>query len=270
MKLIVDFDNTINVKGCDVDDAFALFFLMSVPEVEIIQVTTSLGNSDELSVWNSTVKMWEDLKINLPLAQGGYYFDDAAKKIAEIVNTVDEVHILTLGSTTNIRKALDYGMDSKRVKSLTMMGGIVEELYFKKMVMDELNLSVDYLSTIEVLKAIDKVNIITGNNCMPHRYKITKETKYKSVHLNYIKDHLLRWLDDFVERYDEEETILWDVIAAMYLTHPEFYNDHKMNIKLGKNLIKGFLIEGEDKEINAPYIKDDIHAMTEILKIMEK
>lgn len=270
MKLIVDFDNTINVKGCDVDDAFALFFLMSVPDVEIIHVTTSLGNSDEISVWNSTVKMWQDLNIDLPLTQGGFYINDAGRKIAEIVNTVDDVHILTLGSTTNIRKALDMGMDPKRVKSLTMMGGIVEELVFKKMVMNELNLSVDYLSTIEVLKALDNVNIITGNNCMPHRYTITKDTEYKSEYLNYIKDHLLRWLEDFVERYDENETILWDVIAAMYLTHPEFYNDNKMSIKLGKNFVHGYLEEGEDKIINTPYIKDGIHAMTEILKIMDK
>lgn len=270
MKVIVDFDNTINVKGCDVDDAFALFFLMSVPEVEIIQVTTSLGNSDELSVWKSTQKMWEDLKIDLPLAQGGYYFNDAGKKIAELVNKVDDVNILSLGSTTNTRKALDFGMDPKRVKSITLMGGITEELHFKKMIMDELNLSVDYLSTIEVLKAIDNVNIITGNNCMPHRYKITKDTIYKSKYLNYIKDHLLRWLDDFVDRYDEEETILWDVIAAMYMTNPELYEDHEMNIKLGKNLVRGFLTEGSDKKINAPYIKDGVHAMTEILKIMDK
>ncbi|MCI5675221.1 MAG: nucleoside hydrolase [Firmicutes bacterium] len=269
IKLIIDFDNSINIKGCDVDDAFALFLLISSPEVEIELVSTTHGNSDEFSIYKSTLNMFDELGLCYELAKGGYYYKDAAKRICEIVNTKDDINILTLGATTNIRKALDYGMDASRVKSLTMMGGITSELKFKSQVMDELNLSVDYLSTIEVLKAIDNINIITGNNCMPHRYKIDEKTEFKSVYLNYIKEHLLRWLVDNKIRYDEDETVVWDAIAALYLIRPELFDNKDKNIRLGKNLIKGYLEEGSDKKINLPEIKSGVEVMNTIIDIIE-
>lgn len=46
-KVVVDFDNSININNCDIDDAFAFFFLLSHKDVEIIGITTIFGNSTE-------------------------------------------------------------------------------------------------------------------------------------------------------------------------------------------------------------------------------
>lgn len=70
-KIIVDFDSTIHVRGCDIDDAFALFFLLKKEDVEIPLVTTSFGNSNEDRIYESTTKMFRDLSIDIPLKKGG-------------------------------------------------------------------------------------------------------------------------------------------------------------------------------------------------------
>lgn len=62
MPLIVDFDNTISIRGCDVDDAFALFYLIG-SKSKIDLVTTTHGNSNEDDVYKASLKMFKDLDI---------------------------------------------------------------------------------------------------------------------------------------------------------------------------------------------------------------
>ena len=45
IPVVVDCDNTLGIPGCDVDDGTALIYLLGCPEVEIIGITTSYGNS---------------------------------------------------------------------------------------------------------------------------------------------------------------------------------------------------------------------------------
>ena len=121
-KVLVDFDNTINVRDCDIDDAFALFFLLSHKGVEVVGITTTFGNSNEDDTYNSTVMMNSDLGIDIPLKKGGIYSYDAAKFIKETVES-ENVSLISLGSTTNTTKALALGMDTKNLTEFVQMNG---------------------------------------------------------------------------------------------------------------------------------------------------
>lgn len=269
-KVIIDFDCTINVRGCDLDDAFACLYLLSSKDVDVKMITTSFGNSNEDKVYESSKKIIEDLNIDVPLYKGGIFSLDAATHMRDLVNTEDDIIILSLGSTTNTQRALTLGMDPARVKSLVLMGGITSELQFKGRIMNELNFSIDHLSTNYVFSKIKNINIITGNNCMAHRYLVPENPKYKSSYMNYMKDSLIRWTEEFDIIYQERELVLWDALAALYITNPEFFEDKKRSIELKENMARGFLKEGNDAIVNLPELVTAIDAMDYIINVIEE
>lgn len=269
-KVIIDTDCTIDVKGCDLDDAFAILFLLAHPEIDVRLITTTFGNNNEDVTYRATKKMLDDLKLDIPLVKGGLYSHQAGEAIKKEVEANDDIIILSLGSTTNTQKALALGMDPKRVKSFVAMGGITEELQFNKKIMDELNLSIDYLSTIYALERLDNIDIITGNNCMKHKYEVPTNPEYKSEFMNYLKPSLERLTKEFIDEFGESKLVVWDALAALYITNPEFFIDVKKNIVLDEHLLRGYLVDGDDKKVNLPEIKEDINAMDYIVSVIEE
>lgn len=269
-KVIIDTDCTIDVKGCDLDDAFAILYMIANPNIDVRLVTTTFGNNNEDVTYKATKKMFDDLSIDIPLVKGGLYTNDGGAAIKKAVEENEDMTILSLGSTTNTQKALSLGLDPKKIKSFVAMGGITEELKFKKKTMRELNLSIDYLSTNCVLNRVENVDIITGNNCMSHTYRVNDHPTYKSPYMNYLKASLIRLTDEFLEEFGQRELVVWDALAALYITNPEFFIDYEKNISLDENLLNGYLVKGNDKKINLPELKDGIDAMDYIVNVIEK
>lgn len=269
-KVIIDTDCTIDVKGCDLDDAFAILFMLAHPEIDVRLITTTFGNNNEDITYNATKKMLDDLNIKTPLVKGGLYVNDGGAAIKELVDKEDDIIILSLGSTTNTQKALSLGMDPKRVKAFVAMGGITDKLQFEKKVMRELNLSIDYLSTNYVLERLDNTSIITGNMCMKHTYRVDENPSYKSSYMNYLKPSLIRVTEEFLEEFGQRELVVWDALAALYITNPEYFKDYEKSISLDENLLNGYLVDGPDKKVNLPEIKKDFDAMAYIVDIIEK
>lgn len=268
-KVIIDTDCTIDVKGCDLDDAFAILYLIAHPEIDVRLITTTFGNNNEEVTYNATKKMLEDLNLDIPLVKGGLYIHDAGEAIKKEVEENEDIIILSLGSTTNTQKALALGMNPKRVKSFVAMGGITDKLRFNKKIMRELNLSIDYLSTIYALEKLDNIHIITGNNCMKHKYQVPTNPDYKSKFMNYLKPSLKRVTEEFLDEFGESKLVVWDALAALYITNPEFFIDYEKNIVLDEHLLKGYLVDGDDKKVNMPEIKDNINAMEYIVDVIE-
>lgn len=269
-KVIIDTDCTIDVKGCDLDDAFAILYMIANPNVDVRLVTTTFGNNNEDVTYKATKKMFDDLSIDIPLVKGGLYTNDGGVAIKKEIEANKDITILSLGSTTNTQKALSLGLDPKKIKSFVAMGGITEELQFKKKTMRELNLSIDYLSTNYVLNRLENVDIITGNNCMSHTYRVIDDPTYKSKYMNYLKKSLIRLTDEFLEEFGQRELVVWDALAALYITNPEFFIDYEKNISLDENLLNGYLVKGNDKKVNLPELKDGIDAMDYIVNVIEK
>lgn len=269
-KVIIDTDCTIDVKGCDLDDAFAILYMLAHPEIDVRLITTTFGNNNEDITYNATKKMLDDLNIKTPLVKGGLYVNDGGAKIKELVDKEDDIIILSLGSTTNTQKALSLGMDPKRLKSFVAMGGITDKLQFKKKVMRELNLSIDYLSTNYVLERLENTSIITGNMCMKHTYRVDDNPSYKSSYMNYLKPSLIRVTEEFLEEFGQRELVVWDALAALYISNPEFFTNCEKSISLDEHLLEGYLVDGSDKKVNLPEIKKDFDAMSYIVETIEK
>ena len=66
----MDCDNTMGLPFHEVDDGLALLYLLGIPEVELIGVTTTFGNGSGKQVYRQTCKLVADLKLDIPVLRG--------------------------------------------------------------------------------------------------------------------------------------------------------------------------------------------------------
>ncbi|WP_099203370.1 nucleoside hydrolase [Miniphocaeibacter massiliensis] len=269
-KVIVDCDNTIGIKGCDVDDGLAILYLLGCENIDIKGITVTYGNSDIDTVYENTQKFLEEInRFNIPLIKGSGISKDCKNEAAEfLVNKAKEykenLSIIATGSLTNLGKA--YELDKNffdNVNEIVLMGGITEPLIFEKKIMDELNFSCDPISTYNVLNYGNNVSVITGNNCLKALFTLDEynmELFNKKINIaKYIYEKTSYWFIDNEEEYGINGFYNWDVLAAVYLANPELFNKKYKNIEvLEENLTKGFLNEEENGVIlNLPEIKNE-------------
>lgn len=270
-NIIFDCDNTYGVPDCDVDDGLTLIYLLGNKNVNLLGVTTTYGNNKVEVVYPNTIKMAKDLKIeNLPILKGGANPDDLDNEASDyLVKMADkyegELSILATGSLTNLYGA--YLKDNRffeKIKEIVLMGGITEPLIFAKRQMDELNFSCDPVATYTVLTKGRNVSIITGNNCL--KVLVTREdyerelNDYSNPIVPYIKEKVDYWFDYNLENYGINGTYNWDVTAAVYLMHPEFFKDDIYNMKISvDDLRRGFLNIDNDNNcvLNLPIIENE-------------
>lgn len=270
-NIVFDCDNTYGVPDCDVDDGLTLIYLLGNKNVNLLGVTTTYGNNKVEVVYPNTIKMVKDLKVaNLPILKGGTNPDDLDNEASDyLVKMADkyegELSILATGSLTNLYGA--YLKDNKffeKVKEIVLMGGITEPLVFAKKEMDELNFSCDPIATYTVLTKGRNVSIITGNNCL--KVLVTREDYERELNDNsnsivsYIKEKVDYWFDYNLNNYGINGTYNWDVTAAVYLMHPEFFKNDVYNMKISvEDLKRGFLNEDKDNNcvLNLPIIDNE-------------
>lgn len=263
-KIIVDFDNTFTEEGRDIDDLIAFLYLYTRSDVIVPFVTTTFGNSIEDVVYECTKTVFDKLNINIPIFRGNN--DEAAQNMHSYILANDDVHLLSLGSTSNFKKLLELEDISDKINSITLMGGITEPLYFSGKQMNELNFSVDYESAYSVLTGFDTPNIITGNNCLTSVFTGKTMPEIKNEDHIFLEKTMSRWLDFFKLEYDYDGVVLWDVIAAMYITSPHLFIDHVDNYDVSiEDLVAGHLERSETGvALNLPKLKEPID-YTEII-----
>lgn len=263
-KVIIDFDNTMGVKECDVDDAHALFYLLGDKNVQVLGATTTYGNSDIDTVYNNTKRIFKEMNIKIPcfkgLAKAGEVLpNEAVDFMVENANKYSgELTILATGSMTNLYGAYVKDNDFFKKVKVVLMGGITEPLVFEKRVMDELNLSCDPLATKTIIENAD-VSIITGNNCLVTTF--TMEEFESNLHSETGKKFYenSKYYFEYNSRvYGIEGFHNWDVVAACYFANPQLFEDDKKRISSNiENLKTGFLEEKEGGYlVNIPKIKN--------------
>lgn len=263
-KIIHDCDCTFGIHGCDVDDGLALIYLLGDPDAEVLGVTTTYGNNKIDKVYPAAKKLLKDIGYgDIPVYRGGafagetgseasYYLAEMAEKYA------GELELLVTGSVTNLYGAYMHNPKFfEQVKRIVLMGGITEPLIFEKKQMDELNFSCDPLATYTVLTSGTEVSVITGNNCLKvlftreeYRREFAEDTEGV---IDYIKKNTDYWFDDNMNDYGIPGFYNWDVVAAVYLMHPELFSSHRKEFALSvKDLETGFLREcsGTDSKRN--------------------
>jgi inosine-uridine nucleoside N-ribohydrolase len=173
IDLIYDCDITMGLPGRDVDDGLALLHLLGCPEIRLLGITTTFGNSSIQEVHPCLLSVLEDLgRGDIPAYSG------ASRKAAATRNSAQDrveartdskaarflaeaaagnpgkVSILATGSPTNLLGAFRIHPGFFRdVKQIVFMGGITESLMINGREMGELNFASDPEAALYALYA---------------------------------------------------------------------------------------------------------------------
>lgn len=272
-SVIIDFDNTMGIPGCDVDDGLALLFLLGNPErASVVGATTAYGNNHINTVHANSEAVFDELGLEIPLFRGcrdaAHPASDASAYLARsAAEKPGEISVLAIGSLTNLRGAhlLDSAFFSN-LREVVLMGGITQTLVFNGTIMNELNFACDAIATRLVLAQAPNVATATANNCLPAFFSAADfEQRYGPSAENPAENYLWRtcryWFRDMRERYGLEGFHCWDVVAAAYLIMPELFEDVLLDVTMSEALLGvGYLEEAapgaEHAVVNTPRIRD--------------
>lgn len=266
-RVIVDFDNTMGVRGCDVDDGLALLYLLGCPDVQVEGICTTYGNNKLDVVHANTLHLVEEWGLDVPVYRGGEFGsapegNEAARFIADATRKdPEQVSVIATGSMTNLGCARDLDPDAlNRAEGLYLMGGITESLVINGHIMDELNLSCDARAARATLSAACPVHVATAQNCMPAFFsKDDLERTFGSD--SWMTRTCAYWFSDMEDAYLWDGWVCWDVVTAAYAVHPELFEDAPFNVTLNETLLGvGYLERAREgapaARINAPVIKN--------------
>ncbi|MBQ9148360.1 MAG: nucleoside hydrolase [Oscillospiraceae bacterium] len=233
MKYIIfDCDSTVGLPGKPMDDALALLYLLGRPqEAQVLGITCTFANGTVAEVFASTTALLREIgRTDIPLLAGAESGEDprsaAARFIADTVNArPGEITLVAIGSMTNLYGA--YLLDNAifhKVKEIVLMGGYTAPLLYHGRHLDELNFSVNPAAAACVLNQGRNISILTGNNTLEPSY-LPQAEFIQTMGGTYIAEKCGYRFDDQHHRYGNAISYCWDVVATVYLLHPELFDD---------------------------------------------
>ncbi|MDR3037391.1 MAG: nucleoside hydrolase [Coriobacteriales bacterium] len=234
-RIIFDFDNTMGVKGCDVDDGLALLYVLGHPELARVEaLCTSFGNNTQETTFANTQRIARDLSLDIPVLRGaeapGQVHSDAAEYLAAVAAaSPGELTLVATGSLTNLWGAQQIAPDFfANLKELSLMGGITQSLVFNGRIMDELNWHSDPVAAYAVLESANRgtrVSTATGNNCLPAHFTLAGFQQHfaASPGGSYFLDTCSYWFEDMRAAYGLDGFCCWDVLASAFVITPELF-----------------------------------------------
>lgn len=271
--VIFDCDSTIGLPGKPMDDALALLYLLGRPEeVQVLGITCTFANGTSREVYQSTQCLLKEIgRTDIPLLQGADWGEDpispAARFIFDTVNAQPgEITLVAIGSMTNLYGAwlLDNTIFNK-VKQIVLMGGYTAPVFYHTRHLEELNFSVNPKAAACVLNHGRNISILTGNNTLEPSYLPKDEFIEKMCSGNeagyYIAGKCGYRFDDKAVRDGDAASYCWDVVATVYLLHPELFADFPTHCFITEHgMHSGWLAPTEAAcdtvELNLPKVKD--------------
>jgi len=275
MKYVIfDCDSTVGLPGKPMDDALALLYLLGRPrEAGILGITCTFANGTEEEVYRSTSALLREIRrTDIPLLRGAERnenpISEAARFIADTVNArPGEITLVAIGSLTNLYGAwlLDNSLFEK-VREIVLMGGYTGPVIYHGISLDELNFSVNPEAAVCVLTHGKNISILTGNNTLEPSY-LPKEEFLEKMHggsdaARFIAEKCGYRFDDQGNRYGNPISYCWDVVATVYLLHPELFQDSFTHCAVKAHALKaGWLAPVAEPfpgsvTLNLPRVKD--------------
>ena len=231
--IIFDCDSTVGLPGKPMDDALALLYLLGRPEeAELLGITCTFANGTTPEVYGSTTRLLQEIgRTDIPLLGGADRGEDPRSAAARfIVDTVNarpgEISLVGLGSLTNFYGA--YLLDDAffdKVKEIVLMGGYTGPVIYHGISLDELNFSQNPAAAACVLSRGKNISILTGNNTLEPSYLPRAEFLERVHPDSFIAKKCGYRFDDQGNRYGSPISYCWDVVATVYLLHPELFID---------------------------------------------
>lgn len=266
--VIFDCDSTAGLPGKPMDDALALLYLLGRPnEAEILGITCTFANGTAAEVYASTSRLLREIgRGDIPLLRGAESGEDprteAAQFIVDAVNArPGAVTLVAIGSLTNLYGAyLLDGTVFEKVKQIVLMGGYTAPVLYHGLHLEELNFSVNPEAAACVLNHGKNISILTGNNTLEPSY-LPKEEFMEKMGSGYIAEKCGYRFDVQGNRYGNPISYCWDVVATVYLLHPELYEDDYANCFITEHgMHAGWLGVTEQAKdtvlLNLPKVKD--------------
>lgn len=240
-SIYFDCDNTMGLPGCDMDDGMALLYLLGQQRVQIKALSTSFGNSTIEKVHRNTERMFHELQLHhIPLKKGAPSPQQRKSEASIYLNTTirhrkKQVKLLVTGSPTNIYAACRENEDIfQYIDEMIFMGGITEPLIMGGKVMDELNFSSDPEAMHYLINCPVNKTIISAQLCLDAFFD---EQKMDEILNNqhypvfaYLQVPLKLWYDFISAQYQVPGFHVWDIVAAVYLTHPSLFDRREVGI----------------------------------------
>jgi inosine-uridine nucleoside N-ribohydrolase len=248
-----DCDNTMGLPGCDMDDGMALLYLLGQPQVQIRALTTSFGNSAIEKVHRNTERMFQELHLDdIPLKKGApspqQRESEASSYLsADIRTRKEQVKLLVTGSPTNIYAACrENDAIFQYIDEMIFMGGITEPLIIGGRPMNELNFSSDPQAMHYLMRCPVNTTIISAQLCLaaffdqPKMDEVLHHPHYPVY--AYLREPLTLWYDFISAQYQAPGFHVWDIVAAVYLTHPSLFDRREVAVtSTVEDLRTGFL-----------------------------
>ena len=269
-QIIFDCDSTVGLPGKPMDDALALLYLLGRPEeAEVLGITCTFGNSTEAEVYGSTRQLLAEIRRqDIPLLQGADRGEDPCSEAAQfIVDTVNarpgEISLMAIGSMTNLYGAwvLDNTVFDK-VREIVLMGGYTGPVIYHGISLDELNFSQNPAAAACVLSHGKNISILTGNNTLEPSYLPREEFLELVRPDSFIARKCGYRFDDQGNRYGDPISYCWDVVASVYLLHPELFTDVPTPCAIKEHALKaGWLAPNQEscrdnRILNLPVVAD--------------
>lgn len=273
--VICDCDNTMGIPGLPIDDGQTLLYLWGRSDIDLLGITTTFGNGTIEEVLRATKDILSHVgKQDLPLIQGAERRGDipgaAAAYLAETAAAnPGEVSILAIGPLGNLHAASLRDPDFFRnVKQIVIMGGSTAPIYLGDDELPELNLACDPEAAYAVLTAPCEITLMNAQICLEAPFSLDDMPRIK-----YWDDRTKKMVQDFLEhlgqKHGEAKDYLWDVLPAVYLSHPEVFESNDILLSSTvDNLITGMIYEaqiGDLPRINMPNKILDIDRFDQIV-----
>ena len=267
-RILFDCDSTVGLPGKPMDDVLALIYLLGNPDkCDVLGITCTFANGTAREVYTSTKAFLREIgRTDIPLLPGAEAGEDprssAARFLADTVNAhPGELSLVAIGSMTNLYGAylLDHDLFSK-VKELVLMGGYTAPVLYHGRHLEELNFSVNPEAAACVLKTGSNISILTGNNTVGPSF-LPQEEFLEKLGGSYVAEKCGYRFDDQKKRYGSAISYCWDVVAAVYLLHPELYADEPCHCFVTeRGMHSGWLGVTEEAPdtclLNLPRVKD--------------
>jgi len=269
IPLIYDCDNTMGLAGADVDDGLTLLYLLAQPDIELLGVTLTHGNSSLNNVIAATESLVSDLGLkDLPVYSG----PQAARFMIETTEQhTDDLYLLATGTMTNLQAAADREPAFyTRLRRLYLMGGITQPLTLNGHTVNELNFSVDPVAALNVLNAPVETILINGHTGSQALFGVEELARLKREEgplFQYIASKIQPWIDRIYNKFQIEGFCNWDMAAAIIITRPELFSDEKVMINPTLHSVQSgdIAVTTQGKTIAMPSTINDIEQFNALI-----
>lgn len=253
-RVWVDTDITIGhhdgFKLCDVDDGYALGLLLRSQEVDIVGVSSTLGNCDDIKVTTDIARSFISQfgPTYLSVSQGSATYFDSAKDIPQAVHDLaaelkqEPLTILAIGALTNIALLIrHFPEQAKNIEKVVCVAGRRStEQHFvagkrQPRPFRDLNFEVDQAAFQVLLDSDVPVTLVPFEACAQVwvDFKELHKMSHGSSLSHFLESHSIAWCTEWEVVFGSKDGFIpFDMVAAAYVVNPEWFVSHAWKSKV--------------------------------------